>query len=263
MSTRQERRQARIERYRSLAANAEKQSEQAFEQSHKMSEVIPFGQPILIGHHSERADRNYRAKIWNKMDKAVKLSDKAIYFEQKAIAAENNNAIYLEDEDSIERLQEKVEQLSKYQEQMKAGNKIIRSKKLSEIEKLDQLKELGLSDETALKYMQPWYYGSKGFPSFMLTNNNARLNNAKERLAKAEKLKSAESKEYVINDIKVVENTTENRLQLFFDGKPSDEIRTELKRNAFRWSPYNCCWQSYLNRYQIDRAKTILNKIQV
>ncbi len=261
MSTRQERRQARIERYKNLAANAEKLSDQAFEQSHKMSEVIPFGQPILIGHHSEKADRNYRSKIWKKMDQAVQLSQKAKYFEEKAQAAENNNAIYLEDEDSVERLQEKVEQLTKLQELMKAVNKIIRSKKLSEVEKLDQLTELGLTQQTAMSYMTPDYVGRLGIPSFKLTNNNARLNNAKERLIKAEKLKSMESKEYMINEVKVVVNTTENRLQLFFNDKPSNEIRTELKRNAFRWSPYNCCWQSYLNRYQIERAKTILNKL--
>ena len=93
-----------------------------------------------------------------------------------------------------------------------------------------------------------------GFPSYMLTNNNARIRDAKLRLEKAKKLKETETKEYVINDVRVVENTEDNRLQLFFSGVPSEDIRDQLKYNAFRWSRYNKCWQSYLNRRQISRA---------
>jgi len=45
---------------------------------------------------------------------------------------------------------------------------------------------------------------------------------------------------------KVVQNEQENRLQLFFDGKPSEEIRTALKGNGYKWSPRNVCWQRQL-----------------
>lgn len=41
-------------------------------------------------------------------------------------------------------------------------------------------------------------------------------------------------------------NRTEDRLQLIFDDKPSDEIRTGLKRNGFRWSPRFTAWQRQL-----------------
>lgn len=64
---------------------------------------------------------------------------------------------------------------------------------------------------------------------------------------KAKMLKNMQSKEYYIGDVKVVENYPENRMQLFFDGKPDQSVRDELKKNGFRWSGYNGCWQSYLN----------------
>lgn len=75
---REERQQARTDRYRELADNARKQSEQCFRQSESMASVIPMGQPV----HG-KADRNYREKIWNKMGQSVKASEKADYYERK------------------------------------------------------------------------------------------------------------------------------------------------------------------------------------
>ena len=77
-----------------------------------------------------------------------------------------------------------------------------------------------------------------------------------------EQLKETEDKEYTISCVRVVENAKENRLQLFFAGIPSKEIRSQLKENnTFRWTPSIGCWQSYLNRWCIERAKVILNSI--
>jgi Large polyvalent protein associated domain 29 len=35
-----------------------------------------------------------------------------------------------------------------------------------------------------------------------------------------------------------------NGIELFFDGKPSEEVRSNLKSNGFRWSGYKKCWYS-------------------
>lgn len=257
---RKEKQEARIERFNYLASKASKESTQAFDTAHKMADVIPFGQPILVGHHSERGDRNYRAKIVGKMDKGVELHRKSQYYEERAQASANNTAIFLEDEDSVELLSAKVQKLTEVQELMKATNKILLGKKTSELQKVELLQQLGYKEETAIKVLEPDRYGHFGFPSYKLTNNNARLKTAKERLEKAIRLKTTESKEHEINGVRMVENTTDNRLQIFFDGKPDEATRSKLKHNAFRWTPSVGCWQSYLNRYQLDRAKEILIK---
>lgn len=44
--TREERKQARIERYHYLAENASKESNDLLNKSSRMAEAIPFGQPI-------------------------------------------------------------------------------------------------------------------------------------------------------------------------------------------------------------------------
>ena len=161
---RKERQEAKTGRYRELAEKAMKESKEAYSQSHKLVENIPMGQPVLIGHHSESTHRRILDRSWNTLGKAVKLSEKAEYFEQKAKAAENNASIYLGDDDAVERLEEKLATLGKKQETMKATNKILRSKKLSEIEKHDKLKT---------QLFIPDCFGEIGFPSYIITNNGS------------------------------------------------------------------------------------------
>lgn len=36
---------------------------------------------------------------------------------------------------------------------------------------------------------------------------------------------------------RVEANKADNRLQVFFDGKPDEAARDELKANGFRWAP--------------------------
>lgn len=55
-----------------------------------------------------------------------------------------------------------------------------------------------------------------------------------------------EQKEYQINGVRILHNTEENRLQLFFDGKPEQEMITKLKSRGFKWSPRNKAWQRQL-----------------
>ena len=93
MSTRSERKQNRIDRYNELARKAETKSIEAFEHSNSIVKCIPMGQPILVGHHSEKRHRRDLDKSWNAMGKSVQESEKAEYYRKKAEAAENNNAI--------------------------------------------------------------------------------------------------------------------------------------------------------------------------
>lgn len=253
--TREEKRQARIERYERLAEKAKQESNTAFEKSHKMSEVIPFGQPILIGHHSERRDRRYREKIDNTMRKSVKFDEKAEYYKSKAEAAANNDNIYLGDEDAVERLTEKLEGLKRSQEIMKFVNKIIRDKKKTREEKFKAIQENGLSENQAEKILTSGYVG---FASYSLTNNNANIHRVEDQLKRAIALRETETTEEEINGVRVVRNTEENRLQLFFPDKPDKETRSKLRHNGFRFAYSNECWQSYLNNRQIYRAKELL-----
>lgn len=258
---RKEKQQAKKERYEKLAEKADAQSKQASKESIEMIARIPAGQPILVDHYSGRRYRRDLDRSDNKMRQSIKLDEKADYYRHKAEAAANNDAIYTGDDDAEQRLREKIAGLEKVQEQMKSANKIIRNKKTTVEEKVAQLQQMGFSETNAKELLDPDRFAGPGFAFFKLQNNGANIRTAKKRLEQVIALKNTETKEYEINGVRVVMNTEENRLQLFFNGKPSEEIRTKLKQNAFRWSPTNVCWQSYLNRWQIRQAKALLGEL--
>lgn len=162
---------------------------------------------------------------------------------------------------AIEKMEAKLEKLEENQEQMKACNKIIRRKAGNEEQKILEIMELGITSEVATKLFHPThdYYG-KGYQTFYLTNNGATIRNLKKdieaenkRLAKY----SEGNKEYMIGDVKVIENVEANRLQLEFDGKPDEDIRKELKSNGFRWSSRFGAWQRQLTENALWAMKRI------
>lgn len=71
-------------RYESYAANAEARSETRFKAVNSILSLIPLGQPILVGHHSERRHRKDIERMDRNMQKSVEESKKAEYFADKA-----------------------------------------------------------------------------------------------------------------------------------------------------------------------------------
>lgn len=232
-------REARIERFEDRAANAQDKGEAMVNGARKMADVIPFGQPILVGHHSEKRDRNYRGRIENKFRAGFSELEKAKYYEQRAKSAASNTAIFSDDPAACDKLADKIKRLEERQELMRAANKLFR--------KADRegLAELGFSESVIERRLQPDFCGRIGFANFELTNNGANIRRLKLRLGTVEQAQSETTEEKEIGEVRTVDNVPENRFQIFFPGKPSDEIRAELKSHGFRWSPQNGCWQAY------------------
>ncbi len=225
-----------------------------------MAGAIPFGQPILVGHHSEKRDRNYRERIHNKFGKAFELNDKAKYWENRAAAAESGNAISSDDPKAIEKLKAKLEDLERSQASMKAINLAWRTAGKPSPEdnegwaKIAEYPEVGTEPEqleklrVAYAQLLQWQGNSAPFPSYSLSNNNAEMRRIRERLKRLEASANAEHIEKDHGICRYVENPELNRVQLFFDGKPSAEVRSILKKNGFRFSKRDGnAWQRFLN----------------
>lgn len=75
-----------------------------------------------------------------------------------------------------------------------------------------------------------------------------------------------EEKADIVGDGYVIkEDKEDNRIKFIFEGKPEAEIRTILKSNGFRWSPYNCAWQRMLNgngRYSTKRVVSEMENLK-
>lgn len=78
----------RADRRAEWAEKAERRSEAAFSGVRRLADSIPLGQPILVGHHSERRARADCRRIDNGMRRGVEEAAKAAYHRDRAAAAE-------------------------------------------------------------------------------------------------------------------------------------------------------------------------------
>lgn len=260
MNSYEARQEARRQRYLDLAEKNEAKSETSFEQAHQMASVIPFGQPIMVGHHSEQADRNYRNRIHSTMTRGVDEHQKAKCYEDKA-AAVGKGGISSDDPDAIAKLRTELEACKENQELMKAANKIIKSKKLSDAEKVAQVSALiGISESAAWKLLQPDFCGRIGFADYQLSNNSANIRRIKERIAQLEA--TAERQDVTEQHGDITYQESDNRVELIFPGKPGQEVRSLLKHNGFKWSPTCGAWVRMLNNAGRSAARYVMQKIE-
>ena len=164
----------------------------------------------------------------------------------------------------IERLQEKVDTLQCLQDTMKAANKVCRSTKLSEVEKVDELVALGIKEQDAVMLLHPTQSWQRaGFESYQLTNNLAKIKATQAAIERHKAMAEAEDKEIKFNGGRVVVCNSEERMRFYFDSIPPVEVRNLMKRNAFKWSPKNGAWQRQLTancKFDTKRILSELNK---
>lgn len=112
----------RAERRRAWAESAERKSKEYFDKSNKDRDFLSLGEPIKVGHHSERRQRKAIEDAWNNTDKAVAFSDKATEHESKAEYWDKRaNTINLSMPESIDFYKHKLEQAKEYHEGVKSG----------------------------------------------------------------------------------------------------------------------------------------------
>lgn len=254
----EERKQNRIDHAKAQADKNEKKAETLYNTAREMGSHIPLGQPILVGHHSERADRNYRQKISNTFEKSFEASSKVEYYEEKAKAIENNKSIFSDDPNAVEKLQTKIEKLEKLQTFMKEANKYIRKKDKDSFLKLE-----GTTEKVWIHLNTPDCFGGLGFASYELTNNNANIKRLKVRLSQLLKVQDVPTKSEMIKGVQFIKNTEANRVQLIFKAKPSDTVRNTLSKTYnFRWCRSESAWQRHLNSAGISAATRFLENYE-
>lgn len=82
-----DRAEARAERFDTYSDKRGAEADRAREGVSAIADNIPFGQPILIGHHSEKRARKDAERIQNGMRKAVKLWETSKYWTDRAAGA--------------------------------------------------------------------------------------------------------------------------------------------------------------------------------
>lgn len=114
-----ERAEERSERFEDYSERRAEDADRAHKGVAAIADNIPLGQPILVGHHSERRARKDAERIENGMRKAVKMWDQSKYWTDRAQSA-IAHAKYLERPDVRARRIKKIEALKRERERAKA-----------------------------------------------------------------------------------------------------------------------------------------------
>lgn len=249
MNDYEQKKQDRIDRYRERADKARAQSAALSKQSRDMESAIPFGQPII-----NSTDARYREKADTKMLQAIAADQKAAYYEAKAEAAENNTAISSDDPKAIEKLTEKLEDLQTAQTMMKNVNAYYR--KYGTCHGCS-----GVSDELAdeldqhVKDSPSWE--KVPFSSMSLSYNNREIHRIQDRLKQLQTVRDGGYSGWEFDGGRVEASVEKNRLQVFFDEIPPEEVRKEMKSWGFRWARSEGAWQRQLTKNAIYAASRI------
>ncbi len=240
---------------------------------------IPFGQPILVGHHSEGKHRAAIKRADNAMRRGIKESDRAQELAHRANAV-GKGGISSDDPDAITKIKAKLVDMEAHQELMRAANKALRAA----VRKAGQ----GTPDNPAWRAMvrgalvepcedlwpgrgqklaetltaEDWGSKLRGFEGFMLSNNSAKIKAAKTRIAQLEQAATHATKTTTFDGFEVVENVEQNRVQFLFDGKPDEATRDILKSRGFRWAPSQDAWQRQLTNAGIYAAKGAIASLE-
>lgn len=146
-----------------------------------------MGQPILVGHHSERRHRRTLERSdaamragWDDSNKAADMTYTAGNIEDAA-----DRAIYMDDPDAIERLTAKIAELEAKRDARKQANVIVRNKKIDAATKTAQLAALlNWPAPLAAKLLEPDCCGRLGFPAYSLQNIGGTITKERNRLAR-------------------------------------------------------------------------------
>lgn len=217
------------------AIKASRESAALFDRTTKLGSVIPMGQPILVGHHSERRDRAFRNRLDNNFRKSFELSDKAGYLAGRA-ATVGTGGIASDDPEAVKKLKEKLATLEATQEKMKATNAALRKNDDKKLEALGY----GVAMIEQLK--KPDHVGRVGFADYQLTNNSAEIRRLKKRIEDLQTLYSEKPFEQETENYKIY--ISEGRIRIYFKfGKPAAEVRDYLhNRCSYNFSRFAGEW---------------------
>jgi hypothetical protein len=162
------------------------------------------------------------------------------------------------DDDALERLNVKLAQAEQLQASMKDANAVIRHySKEGKERQFQALLAVGFSTSQATKLLVPDCFGFLGYAPFHLTNNGANIRRMKMRLASISRCKATPNSSAEGSAARVEDCPSENRVKLFFPGKPDEAIRARLKSGGFRWAPSEGSWKAYRHDHTINLAREI------
>jgi hypothetical protein len=227
--TYRERRERRAERLDEWADKRDDRAEASYQRYRGISDMIPVGQPILVGHHSEGRHRRDIRRMESAIRDSAESTRMAKSMRSRAdnIRSQLDESIYSDDDDAIERLEERIAERTAERDCYKAENAAFR-KAHPELRAMS-----GWDRDNALPHR-----------SYKITNLTADIGRQRKRLEFLRREATAREAP-VVSTVKgdgITVTTTERRVEVRFPEKPSYEVRQGLKAHGFRWDRVEYAW---------------------
>lgn len=239
--TRRERMTARLERRNEWAGKALAASAVAGALASEIISHIPMGQPILVGHHSERHHRRDLDRVDAAMSRAVERSRMADRHEAVAATLERtlDRSIFSDDDNAADALRARIADLEAQRARVVALNKLIRRELKGGLTPgwLDRIGATEGERRDILSNVQAWR--SPVFPSYATANIGGRIAADKKRIAEIEyQAKQRADAEAAPNGV-CIKGT--DYVAVTFAEKPARDVLDALKAAGFHWSGGSWC----------------------
>ena len=230
--TRRERLEAKLEKRETWAEGRDAKATAASAKFHAIADNIPLGQPILIGHHSERRHRRDIARMDSALQQTHESVTMAARHRSKAagLADQLETSIFSDDPDAPEAVAARIVELEAKRTAMRASNAAFRKgdKVWAEL--------LGITVEQAVArratIMEGYSWCRQPHPTYSMSNLGANINRMKKRLvqvtARRDRTTKAEAAGVLIEG-------TGDYVRVTFPEKPAREVLEALRTADFHW----------------------------
>lgn len=231
----------RRERAEHRAARLEREADAQLSDARGELDRIPPGQPILVGHHSERRHRKALERHDRKTRQALDTARAAE--SAKGTAGRAGYAISSDDPDAVEALEARLAELEAARALSKAVNAAYRKGGWEAVERVPGVTPKLLAGAKRTLELAPW------MKTPMDTKNvGANIRRVRGRI---EELRAAAERTAAPpidgEGFSIEEDVDDNRVRFRFDERPSRETTAKMKGAGFRWSRRHGAWQRQLN----------------
>ncbi len=251
---RQDRRRERLEA-RAVTKHAEAKSRWA--ESDRLAQAMN-GQPVLIGHHSEKRHRRDIERMGNNLHKGCEAHNEAGELERRA-ASVGSGGISSDDPAAVGKLRAKLESLTGGRDRMKTINAAWRKHGKPRPDNAEAwtriAQTLGFDVATVQLDMARDFMHRAPY-TYAITNIGSEIRRLEQRIKDLARAEAMPGREVIEGDgWRIWEDRDENRLFISHDSKPSAEVCAALKRHGFRWNRYATAWTRLLNESAWGNAK--------
>lgn len=262
----EERVEAKRERYAERAQAARAVASQRARAARVIMDGIPMGQPVLVGHHSERRHRKDLARIDTNLRKSVEAEDKAAYYERKA-ETYGTHGISSDDPEAIRKLRDELATLTECRKSEKLWNAALKKQAKAREKQLGRALTQGDYIAVVMESAIPEPFKSKlascarAFPWLPQFGNHTQANikRIEKRIAELERARQTEREPLTgtvdDTDYTIEWNAADNRVQVSFGKRPSDAVIERLKMTGFRWARSLGVWQRHASEGAWYHAK--------